>query len=324
MLKHNLTTGQSRGRIRLLRVLALFVVGILTLLALMAVVTHMVVDPSSSCSQVSLLSFNSRGRFVAVDSPRELLIAFWNSLGLGKLLQRRADVSRCLSKQDVNILMVGDSNMRKRFVALARQLGVYLSEPMITGLSKLPFEAHRCTATAYTVNVGYGFWKPELYAGGVGEHAIPTVWNSNKTATSLRSLAVDWEKTVLIANYGLWAGDSVENRISLDYSNYCDQVRGWRDRLLTTGRLKSSNLFWLTTSPVVLDRLDPVRGAKWIDYATEFLKMDDCARTLGMNTIDGSLGWTPSDTGADGYHVTPRYADTQAKEILDAICNHFS
>ena len=258
---------------------------------------------------------NGDGQLVVMDRPW----GPWTAMKTRLFLTVGSDdltlnLNRCKARGIRRILMAGDSNMRKRFVAVARRLGVFVSENYITGESNKPFVDHRHAVDVDGVAIEYTFWTPTSFVPSPVEPALP-VWAGVETAADLA-------ESVVVANYGLWAGEDTAGTGGGNHSVYCEQLRTWKDQLLSNGMITSNRLHWLTTTPVIIDRLDGTRSNKWRNHRVEFALMDRCAESLDLQRIDGRRDFAGAqDIQGDGYHISGDFADAQAGLIAQRVCN---
>ena len=257
-----------------------------------------------------ILHRNGEGRLMVMDRPSGMVVALQTRL---RLMVHDDDLTlnlhRCKTRGTRRILMAGDSNMRKRFVAVARRLGVYVNENHITGEGHKPFVDHRHAIHVDGVSIEYAFWTPTIFTPSPVEPALP-VWAGSVTAADLA-------ESVVVANYGLWAGEPT----GINSSLYCEELRVWKEQLSGDGVIAADRLYWVTTTPVTTDRLDGMRSKKWRNHRVDFAQMDRCAESLGLQMIDGRRDFGPRDINGDGYHITGEFADSQASLIAERVCN---
>ena len=165
---------------------------------------------------------NGDGQLVVMDTtqPRPMVEALRNRL---HLMAHDDDLTlnpnRCKARGTRRILMAGDSNMRKRFLGIARRLGVYVSEDHITGRGSKPFADHRHAVHFDGVSIEYAFWTPKVSTPSLVEPALP-VWAGSETVADLA-------ESVVVANYGLWAGNIERTNVS---TIYCEALGAWKEQ----------------------------------------------------------------------------------------------
>ena len=236
-----------------------------------------------------------------------------NSLSLEPPTTRRRYCAQCGRRGVRRIMLIGDSNMRKRYIALTRVLGEFVDECEVTSEFQAPAPEHRHTLDVQGVGVGYGWWVPPwMFTPSGVATGLPLVWPNMSVA--------DYGRTVILADYGLWSPTTPQPG---DQTEYCAVLRGWRDQVFGQGVVRPLQLWWLTTTPIDLGRgaHNPKLQARWANHSIDFPAMDACALSLGFQILNGSHNFAgPSDINPDGYHITPRYADTQADLIIDTMC----
>eukprot|EP00040_Diaphanoeca_grandis_P019725 m.104382 g.104382 ORF g.104382 m.104382 type:complete len:310 (+) comp27564_c0_seq1:310-1239(+) len=230
-------------------------------------------------------------------------------------------LARCLADTGPptrKLMLFGDSNMRKRYLALTIMMGLSRNEDedILQGRKcqhDFGCDKHDDAVADLHDNIKLSY---RFFTLGTSLDVFPPMWKRNDTIRIP-------DDTLVVFNYDLWFKGDQES--PLPYLNlgkmpsYCDLLTAW----LKKTSINVERIVWVTTTEID----DVIRGEAY-DHKHPAMRVeyDDCARRQGFHMLNGSTGWisTKHDLYDDGYHIRPEFSNKQAKALVQIVCETFT